>query len=56
MNQAIDYHAILPEMILSGTLVLVLIADAFLSREPEVADDAARVPRAWSRRSSRPCR
>ena len=31
MNQAIDTVAILPEMILSGTLVLVLIADAFLS-------------------------
>jgi NADH-quinone oxidoreductase subunit N len=31
MNQAIDYHAILPEMILSGTILLVLIADAFLS-------------------------
>jgi NADH-quinone oxidoreductase subunit N len=32
MNQAIDLHAILPEMILSGTIVLVLIADAFLSQ------------------------
>ncbi len=31
MNQAIDTVAILPEIILSGTLVLVLIADAFLS-------------------------
>ena len=31
MNQAIDYHAILPEMILSGTILLVLVADAFLS-------------------------
>ncbi|HYF11369.1 MAG TPA: NADH-quinone oxidoreductase subunit N, partial [Actinomycetota bacterium] len=31
MNQAIDYHAILPELILSGTLIVVLIADAFLS-------------------------
>src|ERR687897_3048441 len=31
MNQSIDYHAILPETILSGTLLLVLIADAFLS-------------------------
>ncbi|MCI0632368.1 MAG: NADH-quinone oxidoreductase subunit N [Actinobacteria bacterium] len=31
MNQAIDTIAILPEMILSGTLVLVLIVDAFLS-------------------------
>src|SRR5918994_1005537 len=31
MNQSIDYHAILPEMILSGTILLVLIADAFLS-------------------------
>jgi NADH-quinone oxidoreductase subunit N len=32
MNQAIDYHAILPEMILSGTILLVLIADAFLAQ------------------------
>jgi NADH-quinone oxidoreductase subunit N len=31
VNQAIDYHAILPELILSGTLIVVLIADAFLS-------------------------
>src|ERR671911_583574 len=31
MNQSIDYHAILPETILSGTILLVLIADAFLS-------------------------
>jgi NADH-quinone oxidoreductase subunit N len=27
----IDYHAILPELILSGTIVLVLLLDAFLS-------------------------
>jgi NADH-quinone oxidoreductase subunit N len=31
MNQAIDYTAILPELILAGTIVLVLVADAFLS-------------------------
>jgi NADH-quinone oxidoreductase subunit N len=31
MNQSIDYHAILPEIVLSGTILLVLIADAFLS-------------------------
>src|ERR687891_144668 len=31
MNQSIDYHAILPEMILSATILLVLIPDAFLS-------------------------
>jgi len=31
LNQAIDYHAVLPEMILSGTILLVLVADAFLS-------------------------
>jgi NADH-quinone oxidoreductase subunit N len=31
MNQAIDYHAILPELILSGTILLVLVADAFLA-------------------------
>jgi NADH-quinone oxidoreductase subunit N len=28
--QAIDYHAILPELIVSGTIVLVLVADAFV--------------------------
>jgi NADH-quinone oxidoreductase subunit N len=32
MNQAIDYHAILPELILSGTVVLVLFVDAFLKK------------------------
>ena len=32
MNQAIDYHAILPETILAGTILLVLVADAFLSQ------------------------
>jgi NADH-quinone oxidoreductase subunit N len=31
MNQAIDYTAILPELILSGTILLVLVVDAFLS-------------------------
>jgi NADH-quinone oxidoreductase subunit N len=31
MNQGIDYHAILPELILSGTILLVLVADAFLA-------------------------
>src|SRR5437879_2120310 len=30
MSQPIDLHAILPEMILSGTIVLVLIVDVFL--------------------------
>ncbi len=30
MNQAIDYHAILPELILSGTIVLVLVVDALI--------------------------
>jgi NADH-quinone oxidoreductase subunit N len=33
MNQAIDYHAILPELILSGTILLVLVADLFLEGE-----------------------
>jgi NADH-quinone oxidoreductase subunit N len=28
--QAIDYHAILPELLLSGTIVLVLVVDLFL--------------------------
>ena len=32
MNQAIDYHAILPEMILAGTLLVVLVADVFLKQ------------------------
>ncbi|HSJ49734.1 MAG TPA: NADH-quinone oxidoreductase subunit N [Actinomycetota bacterium] len=31
-NPAIDYHAILPELILSGTILLVLVVDAFLSQ------------------------
>ena len=52
MNQAIDYHAILPELILSGTIVLVLVVDAFLA-EAHVARDAARVRSASSPRSSR---
>ncbi len=30
MNQVIDYHAILPELILSGTIMLVLVVDVFL--------------------------
>ncbi len=30
MNQTIDYHAILPELILSGTVLLVLVVDVFL--------------------------
>jgi len=30
MNQAIDFYAILPEMIVSGTLLLVLVVDTFL--------------------------
>ena len=30
MNQAIDYHAILPELILAGTIILVLVVDVFL--------------------------
>ncbi len=30
MAQSIDYHAILPELILSGTIVLVLMVDVFL--------------------------
>jgi NADH:ubiquinone oxidoreductase subunit 2 (subunit N) len=33
MNQAIDYTAILPELIMAGTIVLVLVADAFLSQK-----------------------
>jgi NADH-quinone oxidoreductase subunit N len=30
LNQAIDFHAISPELILSGTILLVLVTDAFL--------------------------
>jgi NADH-quinone oxidoreductase subunit N len=37
MNQAIDYHAILPELILSGTVVLVLFVDAFLKKRSWLA-------------------
>ena len=33
MNQVIDYHAILPELILSGTILLVLVVDVWLSAE-----------------------
>jgi NADH-quinone oxidoreductase subunit N len=33
VNPTIDYHAILPELILSGTILLVIVADAFLSKE-----------------------
>jgi NADH-quinone oxidoreductase subunit N len=33
MNQSVDTTAILPEMILAGTIVLVLIVDAFLSNK-----------------------
>ncbi|HET9424257.1 MAG TPA: NADH-quinone oxidoreductase subunit N [Gemmatimonadaceae bacterium] len=32
MNQAIDYHAILPELILSGTIVSVLFVDAMVKK------------------------
>jgi NADH-quinone oxidoreductase subunit N len=32
-NPAIDYHAILPELILAGTIFLVLTVDVFLRRE-----------------------
>jgi NADH-quinone oxidoreductase subunit N len=32
VNPTIDYHAILPEMILSGTILLVVVADAFLGK------------------------
>ncbi len=37
MTQAIDVHAILPELILSGTIVLVLLVDAFVERRSWVA-------------------
>ncbi len=37
MTQAIDYHAILPELILSGTIVLVLFVDAFTKKRPWLA-------------------
>ncbi len=33
MNLPIDFHAILPELIMAGTLLLVLFVDLFLSRE-----------------------
>jgi NADH-quinone oxidoreductase subunit N len=34
MTQTIDYHAILPELILSGTIVLVLMVDALTKKRP----------------------
>lgn len=37
MTQGIDFHAILPELILSGTIVLVLLVDAFVERRSWVA-------------------
>src|SRR5512145_1646649 len=37
MNQAIDYHAILPEMILSGTIVVVLVVDAMIKKRSWIA-------------------
>lgn len=37
MTQSIDYHAILPELVLSGTIVLVLLVDAFVKRRSWVA-------------------
>jgi len=37
MNQAIDYHAILPELILSGTIALVLVVDAGVKKRSWIA-------------------
>ncbi len=37
MIQAIDLHAILPELILSGTILVVLLVDAFVSRRSWIA-------------------
>ncbi len=48
----IDYHALLPELILSGTILLVLVVDVFLSRAAQVAGHAALVGWAWWPRSS----
>src|SRR5439155_364754 len=31
--QAIDYHAIAPELVLTGTILMVIVLDAFLPRE-----------------------
>src|SRR5881296_3893228 len=33
LNPAIDYHAIAPELVLAGTIFLVLLVDLFLRRE-----------------------
>jgi NADH-quinone oxidoreductase subunit N len=33
VNPVVDYHAILPELIVTGTLLLVVVVDAFVSRE-----------------------
>ncbi|MBI4261410.1 MAG: NADH-quinone oxidoreductase subunit N [Actinobacteria bacterium] len=32
-TQAVDYHAILPELIVSGTILLVIVVDVFLGRD-----------------------
>ncbi len=37
MTQSIDLHAILPELIVSGTIVVVLLVDAFVRRRSWVA-------------------
>src|SRR5881296_2531123 len=31
--QTIDYHAIAPELVLTGTILVVIVLDAFLSQE-----------------------
>ncbi len=36
----LDYHALLPEFILSGTILLVLVVDVFLSARHKWLGDA----------------
>ena len=49
MNQAIDYTAILPELILAGTIVLVLVVDAFLAPAASGWRCLSRSPAWWRR-------
>ena len=46
----IDYHALLPELILAGTILLVLVVDVFLSpRRKWLGMPLSLVGRRWRR-------
>ena len=49
----VDYHAILPELILAGTILIVLVVDLFLPARRKWCVDADRAHRRPRRRSSR---